>query len=283
MKRNIVILIVAASAVNLRITQAAEIGHFDGGIADIRDYFIPDRGVYDSVYNYHYFSDRFNIAASFASNPDADLSIANSSDVGVNNSSFEVGDLYTQPVWLDGTGQHWDFLLAYGYYAPAVRYDGRSAAFPDGAVELRNNAGLGYWAQQHAEAGIAWYPMKNKATAFSIIWSYEYNRGMEYFDIKPGQLFTVSWEVSQQFPLHKDRKLLLQLGPSGYDSCQITDSTGGNALADAPKSHVHGLGGELGLVYVPWNAFLKLHSFYESAANSRYQGASIGLNFGIKF
>jgi hypothetical protein len=106
---------------------------------------------------------------------------------------------------------------------------------------------------------------------------------MEYFDVRPGQMFTVSWQVSQYVPLRKDRELLLEVGPAGYDTCQITDSTGGNALADAPKSHIHALGGELGLSYAPWNAFLTFRSFYEYAADSRFQGAAIGMNFGIKF
>jgi hypothetical protein len=196
---------------------------------------------------------------------------------GVRNSRFGLGELYAQGVWLDWAKEHWDFSLSYDFQTPS--------AFPyetDAPTELKNNVGLGYSAQ-HARAGVAWYPMTNKATAVTFAWTYQYNGGNEYFDVRPGQMFTVSWSVNHYVPLRKNRELLLEAGPAGYDTCQITDSTGGNALADAPKSHIQALGGELGLTYIPWNAFVTVRSFYEYAARSHFQGASIGLNFGIKF
>ncbi|HLX72483.1 MAG TPA: transporter [Verrucomicrobiae bacterium] len=338
MKRNIMVLIVAAAAAIFTFAHAGEIGHFNGGIMDIRDYFMPDPGIYGIVYNYYYFSDRLNngngdkissvtvktpggpvpvnvnvdidlyalipaiiwispykilggkfggyIAPSFANDSlEADLSIANRAGGSVQNSSFGVGDLYVQPVWLGWAEKHWDFSLAYGFYAPVGKYNTRNVALPGGAnvtVESKNNLGLGFWTQQ-VQAGIAWYPMTNKATAVTAVGTYEYNSEKEDFDIRPGQMFTVNWGVSQYLPLRKNHELLLEVGPAGYDSYQITDSTGGNALTDTPKSRVHAAGGQLGLVYVPWNAFLTFHGFCEYSAISRFQGASIGINLGIKF
>ena len=340
MKGNIMLLIAVASVANLSIAQAGEIGHFNGGIIDMRDYFMPGPGIYGAVYNYNYFTDRLNdgsgnkissetintpggpvpanlnvkihmyalfpaiiwsspykilgaryggyIAPSFANiSLDAKLSIANrvGGTININNTSLGVGDLYVRPVWLDWAENHWDFSLAYGFYAPVGKYNTRSVTLPGGAsatVELKNNIGLGFWTQQ-VQAGVAWYPMTNKATAVTLVGTYEYNGPKKDFDLRPGQMFTVNWGVSRYLPLCENHQLLLEVGPAGYDSYQITDSTGANALTDTPKSRVHGLGGQLGLVYVPWNAFLTLHGFGEYAAISRFQGASIGLNFGIKF
>jgi hypothetical protein len=226
------------------------------------------------------------IAPTFANNSlEADVSIATGAGGSVHNSSFGVGDLYAQPIWLDWALAHWDFSLAYGFYAPIGKYNTQTVPLPGGAdvtVDSRNNIGLGYWTQQ-AQAGVAWYPMTNKATAVTVVGTYEYNSEKTDFDIRPGQMFTLNWGVSQYLPLRKDQKLLLEVGPAGYDSYQVTDSTGGNAFTDTPKSRVHAVGGQLGLTYVPWNAFLTFHGFYEYAAVSRFQGASIGLNFGIKF
>src|SRR5262245_31399308 len=41
--------------------QAGEIGHFAGGLISIRDYVMPPNpGVYTSIYNYYYTTDRLN-------------------------------------------------------------------------------------------------------------------------------------------------------------------------------------------------------------------------------
>jgi hypothetical protein len=33
-------------------TRAGEIGHFNGGVMNIRDYVVPDPGLYTAIYNY---------------------------------------------------------------------------------------------------------------------------------------------------------------------------------------------------------------------------------------
>jgi len=43
---------------------------------------------------------------------------------------------------------------------------------------------------------------------------------------------------------------------------------------------VHAVGGQLGLTYVPWFASLNLHYFGEFAAQDRFSGAGIWLQFG---
>lgn len=338
--KNIIRILAAVSIATATIARAGEIGHFNGGVMDIRDYFMPaEPGIYGVVYNYYYFTTRLNnasgdkissvnvntpggpvpvnlginlhmyalipaivwstpctflgaryggyIAPSFANNSlEANLSIANTVGGSINNSSFGVGDLYAQPIWLDWSMQHFDVSLAYGFYAPVGKYNTRTVPLPGGAgtvtVESRNNIGLGYWTQQ-AQGGIAWYPWTNKATAVTAVGTYEYNSEKRDIDLKPGQMMTLNWGISQFLPLNKCHCLLLEAGPAGYDTWQITDSTGSAAINGTSRSQVHGVGGQLGITYVPWNAFITFHGFYEYAAESRFQGASIGLNLGIKF
>ncbi len=331
------IMRIAAAVSAAFAAQAGEIGHFNGGIMDIRDYFVPpDSGFYGVVYNYYYSSDRLNngngnkissetintpvgpvnvnvsvhlrtyalapaliwvspcdvlgakfgayAAPSFANNSlGADLSIANRAGGSVNNSSFGMGDLYVQPLWLDWGFSHWDLSAAYGFYAPVGKYNTQTIALPGRppvTVESKDNIGLGFWTQQ-AQAGIAWYPMTNKATAVTAVGTYEYNSEKKDFDLRPGQMLTLNWGISQYLPLCKNHELLLEVGPAGYDTWQITESTGSDARGS--RSQVHGVGGQLGITYVPWKAFLTFHGFYEYAAESRFQGASIGLNLGIRF
>src|SRR5438094_12256 len=41
---------------------AGEIGHFNGGVMNIRDYVVPDPGLYTAIYNYFYTTDQLNNA-----------------------------------------------------------------------------------------------------------------------------------------------------------------------------------------------------------------------------
>jgi len=50
-----VVLVVTANAAN-----AAEIGHYAGGLMNIRDFFVPEPGIYGVLYNYYYKTDRLN-------------------------------------------------------------------------------------------------------------------------------------------------------------------------------------------------------------------------------
>jgi len=52
-RTGILLLTVALWAAALT-AHAAEIGHFNGGILNIRDYFVPEPGLYGGLYNYPY-------------------------------------------------------------------------------------------------------------------------------------------------------------------------------------------------------------------------------------
>src|SRR5215510_11220201 len=41
-------------------TRAGEIGHFNGGVMNVRDYVMPDPGVYTAIYNYFYTTGQLN-------------------------------------------------------------------------------------------------------------------------------------------------------------------------------------------------------------------------------
>jgi hypothetical protein len=58
-KRWGLIAIVATLTPALTI-RAGEIGHFNGGVLNIRDYVVPDPGFYGAIYNYYYTTGQFN-------------------------------------------------------------------------------------------------------------------------------------------------------------------------------------------------------------------------------
>jgi hypothetical protein len=312
--------------------EAGDVGHYNGGIMNIRDYFVPDPGVYGVVYNYFYTTDRLNdahgnkiksitigattvkvdvnvdmyavapaliwttdikplgikygvyIAPSFVNaNLDADLSIAEGVGGNINNASFGVGDLLVQPIWLGKTTPHWDCALSYGFYAPIGRYDTQTVTVPGvGPVktESSDNIGYGFWTQQ-IQGSMAWYPMTDKATAVVAALTYGVNGKKQDFDVTPGDNLTLNWGISQFLPLKKDGSVLLEVGPGGYDTWQITDDTG--SAANNTRDQVHAVGGQLGFTYVPWMATLNFLGYYEYAAKDRFQGASFSINIAKKF
>lgn len=319
-------------------SHAGEIGHFNGGVMNIRDYVVPEPGFYSAAYNYFYTTDRLNDSHgdkvhSVTINPpgggagvpvevdvnvdmyviapsliwvtdveqlgikygalitpvfaDANLDAAASAAFGrggkISAGGFGVGDLFVQPIWLGRTLQHWDFALAYGFYAPVGKYDTETVTVPGvGPVETESsdNIGYGFWTQQ-LQGSVAWYPMDSKGTAVITALTYENNGKKEDFDLTPGDNLTLNWGISQFVPLKNDMSLLLEIGPAGYDTWQISDDSG--SAASNTRDQVHAVGGQLGLTYVPWMTSLNFRGFYEYNAQSRFQGGSFGVNLAKHF
>src|SRR5262249_38231698 len=313
-----ILLLAIALGAAARTAQAAEIGHFNGGILNIRDYFVPEPGLYGGLYNYFYHTGRLNdrhgdeihavtinprggpggtlgvdvdvkldgLAPGLRWGPDlkplglnlkyggvitptfANASLAGTLSTAtrrggtIENTSFHVGDLYVQPVWLGLTLPHWDFAFAYGFYAPTGHYNTQTVTFPTGGflrAESPDNIGYGFWTNQLQGAG-AWYPWTHKATAVTAVLTYEINTNKHDFDLTPGQRLTLNWGISQFLPLTRDQKLLLEVGPAGYSGWQISDDTGSDALNGDVHDQVHAVGGQLGLTYLPWMAAWNLHA-----------------------
>ncbi len=317
--------------------QAGEIGHFNGGVMNIRDYVVPEPGLYGAIYNYFYTSGQLNnsngdeiksvtikpgpgpgvtlgvnvdvdlyalvptliwvtdikplgikygalISPSFVNaNLNAEVSTARGRGGNVGAGSFGVGDLFVQPVWLGKTLPHWDFALSYGFYAPVGKYDTNTVKLPvvgPVKVESSDNLGYGFWTHQF-QGAVAWYPMTNKGIAVVAALTYETNGKKEDFDLTPGDNLTLNWGISQFLPLKKDMSLLLEVGPAGYDTWQITNDSG--SAATNTRDQVHAVGGQLGLTYLPWVLSVNLHGFYEYFAEARFQGGSFGVSIAKKF
>jgi hypothetical protein len=336
--------IVVASAILTLVCGAAgragEIGHFAPGVANMRDYIMPEPGFYAAIYNYYYASDDvrdangtkissihipgpgpgpgLNLSVNvdvgvYALTPmliwvsdweiagakygayiapyfgntslSASLSTAAGRGISTDNSTFAMGDMFVQPFWLGWDTEHCAFTFGYGFYAPIGRYNTETVTFPVvGPVRLESddNIGQGYWTHQLQAAG-AWYPAKTKATAVIAALTYETNGEKDGFDLTAGDVLTLNWGVSQMIPLAPDLSSLLEVGPAGYSSWQITDDSGSQARNPSVHDQVHGVGGQLGFTHRPWLLSVALHGFYEFHAEDRFRGWSIGVNVSKKF
>ena len=75
----------------------------------------------------------------------------------------------------------------------------------------------------------------------------------------------------------------MEVGPAGYYEWQISDTTGSLVQTPDARSQVSGIGGQIGLTYVPWDLILNFRGFYEYHAEERVQGASFSINLVKKF
>lgn len=226
------------------------------------------------------------IAPSFVNaNPSASISTIFGSGRNPSASQFNIGDLYVQPVWLGLTLTNWDFALGYGFYAPVGIYNTSTINLPIvGPIKYASadNTGLGFWTHQ-IQGSTYWYPWADKRMAVMAALTYEINQQNEDFDITPGQNLTLNWGVSEYVPLSKSQNLLLEVGPLGYDTWQVTHDTGSAANSASVLDQVHAAGCQVGVSYVPWNAALDFLFFDEYSSVGRLQGQSFSLNLLIKF
>ncbi len=215
----------------------------------------------------------------------ASLSSATGSGRGVDDSQFGLGDLFVQPLWLGWTKTHWDFAAGYGFYAPIGQYDTETVTLPvvgPLTVEAADNIGLGFWTHQ-LQGAATWYPWTDRRMAVATALTYEYHGDKDDFDLEPGQNLTLNWGVSQYLPLNSAHTFLLEVGPAGYSSWQITDDSGGSAAASGVKDEVHAAGIQVGFVDAARTGTLNFRYLHEFAAEDRFEGESFGLNFAMKF
>jgi hypothetical protein len=214
----------------------------------------------------------------------ASLSTYSGSGRSSDESQFDFGDLYVQPVWLTWSKKQVDFSLAYGFYAPVGKYETETITLPivgPVTAEAADNIGLGFWTHQFQGAA-SWYPWVDKRMAVAVALTYELHGKKKDFDLTPGQNLTFNWGVGEYLPLRKDQTLLLEIGPAGYSSFQTTEDSGSDT-SNSAKDQVQAVGFQVGLTQVKWNAVLNFHYFNEFSSKDRFQGESIGLNFAIKF
>jgi hypothetical protein len=313
------------------VALAGEIGHFNGGIMNIRDYRLPEPGFYAVAYNYFYSAKKVNDAngnqiTSFTAGgqtigvstdlnayalvpalmwvtdiksiglrygvfvsqamTNSDLNVDLTSALGNRSfgtsAGFGLGDMFVSPFWIAKSVSDLDFGLSYGFYAPDGRYSTEVINIPGlGArtIESSDNIGLGFWTHQFQ--GIISWALPEKGTAANVALTYELNTKKKDFDLTPGNVFTLNYGVSQYLPLTHDQTLLLELGPTGYNSWQVTADKG--TAASATLDNVSALGGQIGLTYVPLKLGFNVLAFFSYAAQDRPQGPSFSLNLAKMF
>ena len=214
------------------------------------------------------------------------LSLGDRTGRSVSTGQFNIADTYVQPVWLGWTGKHYDLGYSYGFYIPTGSYKTTIVTLPVvGPVQTASasNTGYGFWTNQN-QGSFYIYPWSDQRLAIENAVTWETHRKVRNFDLTAGQNLTWSWGISEYLPLSKDENLLLEAGPAGYSSFQVSDDTGADA-SGTPGVHdsVHAVGVQIGVTSVKRAMALNLSWFHEYAAVDRFQGNSLSLNFSLKF
>ena len=271
-------------------------GHFLPGVSSVREFAAPPKGWIYQQYNVFYTSDNFKdrngdtarsergefdlevdsisivptlyyiseiellganlgfaLAPSFGSTA-VNAAISNG-ELGreIDDDNFGLGDLYVQPLWMSWQLEQMDLSLLYAFYAPIGDFD----------VDANDNVGLGYWSNQFQATGL-FYLDEAKATAISLVGTFEINGEQEDSDYQPGNNVALEWGVSQ-FVSEQ-----LEVGLAGYHYFQVSDDKGVPDSLRPGRERVHGIGGQA-TYYPAENAGLVFRFLTEVEARSRFE------------
>jgi len=298
----------------------SELGHYNPGLPNIRDLFLPDPGFYYIQYNLYYTSDTYKDrrGRSLSSLPAGPGSVDIDFDLDIfmvvpmlvwispgeilgarygayvapsfGNSSFGAA-LETEIGW--GRSINESQFAAGDLYLqplwlgwPLDHWDfafGYGLYFPVGKYEkgAADNVGLGFWSHQF-QAAAACYPWKNRATALTLAVTYDLNSEKEDSDITPGSHLSLNWGISQYLPLSGE-ELLLEVGLLGYDQWKVAADRGDDLVLEPAYDRVHAVGIQCGVTYTPIPGYLNFKYLYEYDAKARFEGEVLNLSFLAKF
>jgi len=221
------------------------------------------------------------------SNNNINAALSGASEIGRSASAgqFNVGDIFVQPLWLGWTGKNYDISYGYGFYIPSGKYKTTTVTLPvvgNVKAEAADNVGLGFWTNQN-QGALYLYPWADRRMAVQSALTWEIHRKKRNFNLTPGQNLTWNWGVSQFLPLKKDKTVLMEVGPAGYSSFQVSNDSGADASIPGVRDRVHAAGVQVGVTSLKRIMVLNFHWFHEFSAVDRFQGTAIGLNFTMKF
>ncbi len=181
------------------------------------------------------------------------------------DSSFNLGDIFIEPVTLSWHFAQADLSVGYGVWAPTGDYD----------KTAMTNPGKGYWSHMLTLGGTL-YAGDDKSWALSILNRYEIHMENTDLDMTPGHTFTT--EVA----LSKSLTKAIDVGVIGYYQQQITDDSGPGAVSKA-HDRVFAVGPEVNLFCSQLGMFFSARYAREFAAEDRPEGNTICVTLTKRF
>lgn len=273
-------------------------GHYVPGVEGVKGASLPPPGFYIRDYNVIYFAKRLNDANGNKTplNFDAfvyanllrgiwitewkilggsvgmdmivpfvytDLSVKNAGGTIYDDSIFDLGDLYFEPLTLSWHGKRYDAAFGYSFFAPTAA-----------SGVLTANAGKGFWTHLLTLGGTV-YLDEEKSWSLSALNRYEFNHEYKSTGISPGQSWTLEWGLS------KGITKTVELGVSGYYQLQTTDDDGAGASTD--RDQVAAVGPEISTFCPKLGLFASVRYLWEFSAQDRPKGSTVTLTLTRRF
>ena len=267
-------------------------GHYPAGVEGIKAASLPPPGFFTRDYNYLYTSDSLvtpggasvpvdltayvnafrNIWITekkvFGANYGMDVLLpfvyTDFKAGGFKDSGFEFGDICVEPLLLSWNGDHFDFSVAYAFWAPTGAADPNSPSKP----------GKDFWSNMFT-AGATWYPALDKSWALSVLNRYEVHTKNDLVGITPGNTYTLEWGLS------KSLCPTLDFGVIGYYQQQVNNDHGPGVavLGYDPSVHaqVWAAGPELSIAFPKSMCFVSARFAHEFSAVNRTQGETFNI------
>lgn len=172
------------------------------------------------------------------------------------DSSFNLGDIFFEPITLSWHFAKADLSVGYGVWAPSGEYD----------TTALTNPGKGYWSHMLTLGGTL-YAGEDKSWAFSMLNRYEIHMENPDLDMTPGHTFTSEIGIS------KGLTKAIDVGVIGYYQQQVTDDSGVGATT--VHDRVFALGPEVNLFCSKLGMFFSARYAREFAAEDRPEGNTI--------
>jgi hypothetical protein len=187
--------------------------------------------------------------------------LAGSGSAMIEDDKMGLADLMVEPLWLAWRGKHYDIGLSNTFFFPTGAYDKDDLA----------NVGFGFFTNR-LQANFYYYPFENKATAFMITPTYEWNSKKIDKDVQPGQVITLEYGISQY--LHPR----LEVAVHGYSQWQVSEDHGSAAANKDVKDRINGIGGHITWWAVKNKCAVVGKYIKEYGAKDRFEGAFGSLN-----
>lgn len=191
---------------------------------------------------------------------------SSSRSIKLEDSDSGFGDLMARPVMLDWSGERYDLVASYSFYAPTGRYDPAALA----------NVGLGYWSHEISLGGLYYFD-KTKMTALLCNATYEINTRMTGQDVYPGENIILEYGVEHFF------YPWFEVALSGSSEFQVTDDFGSQARNKSNDLMVHSAGGEFDLWVIPDKVSLVGRYFYQYYAENDLIGQGANATVRVLF
>jgi len=271
----------------LTLAQPSFIGLYPVGVEGLKSGTLPPPGFYLRDYNLAYYSDRLNdsrgdkvpvdfeafvyanairpiwitdfkiLGAYYGCDVLVPFLYKNVKVAGNRDDTFNLGDIFIEPVTLSWHWQRADAGLGYGIWAPTGNVDTGS---------LTGGTGQGTWTHMFTAGGTVYFDAE-KTWALSALGRYEISHESDDYNITPGDVLSLEGGLSKAF------SPAFEAGVWAYYQGQMTEDEGDYGVAvSSEKDHVVGIGPEVIWFWERAKLFVSLRYAYEVLAENRPEG-----------